>query len=86
MQHVAPRGRVVYSTCSLQAEENREVVEQALSLEKSFRIVDCREELCRLGDEITWNNAESLANGPYLRTIPGVHPSEGFFAAVLEKV
>jgi 16S rRNA C967 or C1407 C5-methylase (RsmB/RsmF family) len=23
--------------------------------------------------------------GPYLRTIPGVHPCDGFFAAILER-
>jgi 16S rRNA (cytosine967-C5)-methyltransferase len=26
-----------------------------------------------------------LVQGPYLRTIPGVHPCDGFFAALLER-
>jgi len=28
---------------------------------------------------------ESLTSGPYLRTIPGVHPCDGFFAAILQR-
>jgi 16S rRNA C967 or C1407 C5-methylase (RsmB/RsmF family) len=27
----------------------------------------------------------SLVSGPNLRTIPGVHPGDGFFAAIVEK-
>jgi hypothetical protein len=35
--------------------------------------------------ELVVDNIDSLLSGPYLRTIPGVHPSDGFFAAILEK-
>ena len=28
---------------------------------------------------------DSLIRGPYLRTIPGVHPCDGFFAALLQR-
>jgi hypothetical protein len=27
----------------------------------------------------------SLLAGPYLKTIPGVHPCDGFFAALIER-
>ena len=30
-------------------------------------------------------NGLSLVEGPYLRTIPGVHPCDGFFAALIER-
>jgi 16S rRNA C967 or C1407 C5-methylase (RsmB/RsmF family) len=30
-------------------------------------------------------NITSLLSGPYLRTIPGVHPCDGFFAALIER-
>jgi hypothetical protein len=50
-------------------------------------LLDCRKELdvLRGQGELTWNDLDSLIQGPYLRTIPGVHPCDGFFAAILEK-
>ena len=87
LERVAPGGRLVYSTCSLEREENEEVVHQALSGKNAFRIVDCDAELERLktGGELTWTNPASLTRGRYLRTIPGIHPCDGFFAAILER-
>jgi 16S rRNA (cytosine967-C5)-methyltransferase len=87
MQHVAPGGRLVYSTCSLEQEENEEVVERTLSGEPAFRVLDCRLELQRLRAEgdLAWNEMDSLVSGRFLRTIPGVHPCDGFFVAILEK-
>lgn len=88
LAHVAPGGRLIYSTCSLEKEENETVVGQALSENKSYRVLDCRLELAQLqrAAELTWPDPASLTRGPYLRTIPGVHPCEGFFAAILERV
>lgn len=87
MKHVAAGGRLIYSTCSLEPEENSAVVELALTENPTFRIVDCRLELERMrtARELAWPDIDSLLSGPYLRTIPGVHPCDGFFAAILEK-
>jgi len=80
-------GRLVYSTCSLEPEENEMVVKSVLDGTDDFRLIDCRgslEDLQRAG-ELSWNDVNSLVSGPYLRTIPGVHPCDGFFAAILER-
>jgi len=87
MKLVSRGGRMIYSTCSLEKEENENVLEQALSQDDSFHLLPCQRELDHLKDsgELVWTGAASLTRGPYLRTLPGVHPCDGFFAAILEK-
>ena len=86
MAHVAANGRLIYSTCSLENEENEDVVEQALAENNSFRVLDCRAVLQRIKAQgkLSLPDPIQLTRGPYLRTIPGLHPCDGFFAAILE--
>jgi 16S rRNA (cytosine967-C5)-methyltransferase len=87
MAHTAPSGRVVYSTCSLEREENEDVIDKALAQNDSFRVLEAQPELesMQTAGDLIWPDAASLTRGSYLRTIPGVHPCDGFFAAVLER-
>jgi 16S rRNA (cytosine967-C5)-methyltransferase len=87
MKHVAPAGRLVYSTCSLEREENQQVVEAALAANPQFHIVPVTEELLRLREsgELVWQQVDQLVLGDFLRTIPGLQACDGFFAAVLQR-
>lgn len=87
LQQLASGGRAVYSTCSLEREECEAVVETVLREEPGYILRDCREELQRLraAGELAWNDVDSLLSGKFLRTIPGMHPCDGFFAAVVER-
>ncbi len=77
----------MYSTCSLEREENEAVVEEVLDGNESYQLLDCRAELDKLrsSGELIWNDIDSLLSGPFLRTLPGIQPCDGFFAAIIEK-
>jgi 16S rRNA (cytosine967-C5)-methyltransferase len=85
LRHLAAGGVIVYATCSLEAEENAAVVEAVLREHPAARLLDCRARLQELKaeGELTWPDVESLCSGPYLRTLPGTHPCDGFFAAMI---
>jgi 16S rRNA (cytosine967-C5)-methyltransferase len=87
---LAPGGRLVYSTCSLEPEENEAVVEQILRQAPEFRVVSVENLLDRLAEQgivsgFGRERLRSATEGGFLRTIPGIHPCDGFFAAVLER-
>ena len=87
LRQLAPGGRAVYSTCSLEREECAAVVEEVLREEPGYELQGCREELERLraNGELAWSEIDSLLSGKFLQTIPGVQPCDGFFAAVVER-
>lgn len=87
LDRVAPGGRLIYSTCSLEPEENDAVVEDALAGRGEFHLLDCAAELGKLkqAGELVWADAGSLTRDGFLQTLPGVHPCDGFFAAILER-
>ncbi len=59
LQQLAPGGRAVYSTCSLEPEENQAVVEEVLQNDSRFTLLDCRAELEALQEQRRTRNPRS---------------------------
>jgi 16S rRNA (cytosine967-C5)-methyltransferase len=87
LQRLAPGGRLVYSTCSLEAEECERVVD-AVASNAALRVVPVTQLLAELeAQAILLDGLEvsSMVRGEALRTLPGVHGCDGFYAVVLER-
>ncbi len=70
-------GRVIYATCSLLRDENESIAEAFLQQHPQFKLVPAHEVLAQY--QITLNT------GDYLKLLPHLHGTDGFFAAVFEK-
>lgn len=70
-------GRLVYATCSLLDEENEDVVRAFLQAHADFVLVPMSDVLAE--------QKIALEMGDYLKLLPHLHHTDGFFAAVLER-
>ena len=73
---VAPGGVLVYSTCSVEPDENSKVVERFLEADGNFRLE-------RAGEYLP---GEVVCRKGYLRTLPQVNGIDGAFAARMVRV
>ena len=73
-----PGGRLVYATCSLLAEENQDIVSAFLAEHDNFTLLNC--------SDILKQQQIELDTGPYLQLWPHLHGTDGFFAAVMERI
>jgi 16S rRNA (cytosine967-C5)-methyltransferase len=76
--YVRAGGRLVYSTCSLLRRENEQVVEDFLSGREDFHLVSAPQILQAAGIAID-------DSGPIFTLFPHRYPTDGYFAAVMER-
>jgi 16S rRNA (cytosine967-C5)-methyltransferase len=93
LKRLRPGGRLLYSTCSLEPEENEEVVKSVLAQtgpQKNFRTISIAGLLERLqAGGLIHDDADhlkQLLRGNTLRTLPGANfHGDGFFAAAFAR-
>jgi 16S rRNA (cytosine967-C5)-methyltransferase len=71
-------GRLVYATCSILPEENQHIVQAFLAAHPDF--------VLRPAGEALQQQKISLEAGDYLELRPHLHNTDGFFAAVMERI
>lgn len=71
-------GRLIYATCSLLQDENEMIAEGFLATHADFKLLNAA--------EILSQQQINLDTGKYLKLLPHLHQTDGFFAAVFEKV
>ncbi len=76
-RYVKPGGRLIYSTCTIDSEENEDQRRFILSDER-FRAVPLNTEYGEFSEK------ETLADG-WLQLLPGIDPCDGFFISVFER-
>ena len=83
LQRLAPGGRLVYSTCSLEPEECEQVVDEVVA-GTGLRRVPVEGFIAGLAAAgLLRSDLGSAVRDGALRTLPGVHGCDGFFAVVL---
>ena len=83
LECLPPEGRIVYSTCSLEPEENEDVISEVLHAHPEFRAIQAE---IPAGALVEGVRAETLVdNHGAFRTFPPQHATDGFFAAVLAR-
>lgn len=87
LKRLAAGGRLVYSTCSLEPEECERVVDEVVegSGLRRIPVEGLFAELAGSGVLREGVELESAVRDGALRTLPGVHGCDGFFAVVLGK-
>jgi 16S rRNA (cytosine967-C5)-methyltransferase len=70
-------GRLVYATCSMLEEENENIVQTFLATHPDFTLIPASQVLAE--------QKVNLEMGDYLKLLPHLHHTDGFFAAIMQR-
>jgi 16S rRNA (cytosine967-C5)-methyltransferase len=70
-------GRLVYATCSMLEEENEQIVQAFLVAHPDFTLIPA--------SQILAEQKVDLDMGDYLKLLPHLHHTDGFFAAIMQR-
>jgi 16S rRNA (cytosine967-C5)-methyltransferase len=87
LERLEPGGRLVYSTCSIEPEENEQVLEAALRTVAACRRIAAIDVASNLKDKLIpgFDGERLFDRGGSFRTTPGPLETDGFFAAIISK-
>lgn len=74
VKYLKSKGRIVYSTCTLNPKENEDIVDKFLSEHPNFKKAEYLTDVPRYSEK-----------DKYLTLMPHIHGTDGFFIAALEK-
>jgi len=77
-KYVKPGGKLVYSTCTIQKEENEDIVESFLNKNPDFEPVD-------ITDCLPGNLVKETSKNGYIQLYPNIDKTDGFFISKMVK-
>ena len=80
---VAPKGRLIYVTCSLIPDENEEQVLNLLKKRDDFSAVSIQDIWSKMSPEMA--NWDGVVDGHMMRLTPHQYGTDGFFISILER-
>ncbi|MGA8034762.1 MAG: 16S rRNA (cytosine(967)-C(5))-methyltransferase RsmB [Candidatus Acidiferrales bacterium] len=88
LENLTPGGRLLYSTCSIEREENEAIVSAALAAQTKIRRIAAPEAAVPLKHKLApgIDPAQLFDDAGQFHTLPGAYGTDGFFAALLERL